>query len=180
MKWNTLGWRVCPMCVCVCMCSKVTQLKVYLSNIQTHWPPVPPQTTPSLALFWRKSQRFFFGAWTAAGRPVRYLFHLVARPYFYGFASRTLCCHSGSSSSKSNKCCKWQQRLLSAACHKQWRLAWVRLTVSFVCFMLRLALGDSSLAPTPAPAPASILSALQRCRCFFWLWPRSMPLATHL
>lgn len=66
-------------------------------------------------VFWRKSHSAFFGAWTAAaGRPVRrYLFHLVARPYFYGFASqRTLCCYS---SSKSNKCCKWQQRLLSAS-----------------------------------------------------------------
>lgn len=91
----------------------------YLSNIQG----TPSSTSlffPPLGIvFWRKSHSAFFGAWTAAaGRPVRrYLFHLVARPYFYGFASqRTLCCHSSSSgSSKSNKCCKWQQRLLSAS-----------------------------------------------------------------
>lgn len=121
MPWNgtTLG---CSVVECV-LPSKVTQLKVfslplptYLSNIQG----TPSSTSlffPPLGIvFWRKSHSAFFGAWTAAaGRPVRrYLFHLVARPYFYGFASqRTLCCHS--SSSKSNKCCKWQQRLLSAS-----------------------------------------------------------------
>lgn len=114
MKWN-YTW-LCSLVECVpplrWLSWKSLRSRYLPTYLISKALPAPP---PLGIVFWRKSHSAFFGAWTAAaGRPVRrYLFHLVARPYFYGFASqRTLCCHSGS---KSNKCCKWQQRLLSAS-----------------------------------------------------------------